>query len=124
MQLIGIGIDIFEAKRIRKVLKERTRASFVRRVYHPHELLRLKNSGFRAYALSFCIKEAFLKALGMGWNEYTKFHEVEVLFKEKAITFKVYGKTAALVKKLRIKEKPADYSDCGSYIMAAVGLYR
>ena len=124
MQLIGLGIDIFEPQRIRKVLKKSTRASFVRRVYHPHKLLRLKKSGYREYALCFCVKEAFLKALGMGWNEYTKFHEVEVVFTKKKITFKVYGKTAVLVKKLGVTAMPADYSDCGGYILAVVGLYR
>jgi holo-[acyl-carrier-protein] synthase len=124
MELIGIGIDIFEPARMKKVLKKRVRASFLGRVFHPRELKRLKNADYRKHALYFCVKEAYLKALGMGWNEYTKFHEVEAVFKGKKQLFKVYGRTAKLVRKLHIKHVPAGYSDCGKYIVAVVGLFR
>ena len=67
--ILGIGLDLCEVGRIRRLL-EKDRDRFVRRVYRPPEIAYCdaRRRPELHYAARFAAKEAFLKALGRGWR--------------------------------------------------------
>ena len=76
--ILGIGTDLIEVNRVRqKVAKE----DFSKRVFSEREiaLCRSKGRPAESFAARFAAKEAFLKALGTGWDGTTSFAEIEVL---------------------------------------------
>jgi holo-[acyl-carrier protein] synthase len=67
--ILGIGLDLCEVERIRRLL-EKDRGRFVRRVYREAEIAYCdaRRKPEIHYAARFAAKEAFLKALGRGWR--------------------------------------------------------
>jgi holo-[acyl-carrier protein] synthase len=67
--ILGIGMDLCEVGRIRMLL-EKDRERFVRRVYREAEIAYCdaRRRPETHYAARFAAKEAFLKALGRGWR--------------------------------------------------------
>ena len=67
--ILGVGIDLCEVERIRRLL-EKDSERFVRRVYRASEAAycRQKRHPEIHFAARFAAKEAFLKALGRGWR--------------------------------------------------------
>ncbi len=67
--IVGIGIDLCDVERIRRLL-ERDRERFVRRVFLEGECSYCDGRRRPAihYAARFAAKEAFLKAVGTGWR--------------------------------------------------------
>ena len=78
--IIGIGIDIIRAERIKKAI-ERHGARFTDRVFTPGELsyCSVKKEPYESLAARFSVKEAAFKALGKGWDECGGFTSVEVI---------------------------------------------
>lgn len=77
--IAGIGVDIVDVERIAGVIARRgdkfinrvfteQEISYCRRCAHPHE----------RFAARFAAKEAALKALRVGWQNGTRFKDVEV----------------------------------------------
>ena len=69
--IVGIGMDIIEVERIRKLAEKNPR--FLQRVFTPEEILYClnKKNKHQHFAARFAAKEAFFKALGrrIGWKE-------------------------------------------------------
>jgi holo-[acyl-carrier protein] synthase len=67
--ILGIGIDLCEVGRIRRLL-EKDRERFVRRVFGEGErdYCDARRRPAIHYAARFAAKEAFLKAVGTGWR--------------------------------------------------------
>jgi len=67
----GIGIDIIEVDRIKKIVKKRPR--FQRKIYTPQEInyCQGKKNKYQHLAARFASKEAFFKALGkrISWTD-------------------------------------------------------
>ena len=82
--VIGIGVDIIEVERIKGAI-ERHGQRFLDRVYCPGEIRCCRSSAnsFQRFAARFAAKEAVLKALGVGWQDGTRFTDVEVVVNSK-----------------------------------------
>jgi holo-[acyl-carrier protein] synthase len=78
----GIGIDIIEIARIRKAIE--SNPGFAQRIFSPSEIeyCESKADSIVSYAARFAAKEAFMKALGTGWNHEVSWVEIETLTKE------------------------------------------
>jgi holo-[acyl-carrier protein] synthase len=80
--IIGTGIDIIEVERIaQRVGKDNGFKEFV---FSKEEIIycETKASPFEHYAARFAAKEAFLKAIGRGWDSGLQWNEIEIV-KEK-----------------------------------------
>ena len=78
--IVGIGIDVAEVSRIRRVI-ESQKDRFLRRVYTASEAAyceQFKNK-FERYAGRFAAKEAAMKALGTGWTRGVRWVDLEVV---------------------------------------------
>ena len=67
--ILGIGMDLCEVDRIRALL-DKDKERFVRRVYQEREIAYCdaRRRPEIHYAARFAAKEAFLKAIGVGWR--------------------------------------------------------
>ena len=77
MSTLGIGIDIVEINRIKKILKDNR--SFVDRIYTKYERTScFGNNKVYCYAKRYAAKEAFVKALGTGFRYGINFKNIEI----------------------------------------------
>ena len=80
MKIFGIGTDIVNIKRMKKILKGKNN-KFKKRVFSKDEILycekRKNSSSF--YAKRFAAKEAFSKALGTGIRKGVNLKNIEIL---------------------------------------------
>lgn len=74
--IIGMGIDIVENMRIKKILDNRK--GFLKKVFSHNELEVIDNNNIEKIAGRFAAKEAFVKALGIGFGKI-KLVDVEIL---------------------------------------------
>ena len=77
MSILGIGVDIVNNNRLKKLVKNKY---FIRRVFTNDEQkgsLKLKNK-LNYYSKRFAAKEAFSKATGFGISENLHFKNIEV----------------------------------------------
>ena len=78
MKILGIGVDIVENKRIKKSIQN---PLFKKRVYTSKELKQsntvINKVGY--FSKRFAAKEAFSKALGIGFRMNLNFKDIEVL---------------------------------------------
>ena len=77
--IIGTGIDIIEVDRI--AARVGRDSGFKEMVFSKNEMkyCDAKASPFEHYAARFAAKEAFLKAVGSGWDSGLQWNEIEVL---------------------------------------------
>ena len=78
MRIIGIGVDIIENNRFRKLIKKK---KFINRICSPKEINNLKKKNNKISYLSkrFSAKEAFVKALGSGFRNKLCFNDISIL---------------------------------------------
>jgi len=101
MKILGIGTDIVNIQRIKKVLKSKNN-TFKKRVFSEKEIAyceKKKNSS-SFYAKRFAAKEALSKALGTGIRKGINFRDIEIIndnFGKPSILLK--GTTATFLKK-------------------------
>ena len=78
MKTIGIGVDIIDNRRIRSLLKNR---SFIIRTYSKNEILVSKKilNKTNFFSKRFAAKEAFSKALGMGFRNSLNFIDISII---------------------------------------------
>ena len=76
--IYGVGIDMIETARVEKQLLRSER--FRDRVFSPHEIdyCESKKNKAQNYAARFAAKEAFMKALGLGWRKGLSFKDIEI----------------------------------------------
>ena len=77
MSIIGIGVDIVNNNRFKKLIKNK---NFIKRIFTNYELKsssRLKNK-LNYYSKRFAAKEAFSKASGLGITRNLHFKDIEI----------------------------------------------
>ena len=86
MNVVGNGVDIVENKRIQKSLKKK---EFLNRIFTKKEILKSKNikNKVNYFAKRFAAKEAFVKALGLGFRDNINFNDIEILNNKKGKPF-------------------------------------
>ncbi len=77
--ILGTGIDIIEVERI--ALRVGRDSGFRDFVFSKDEIMYCESKAFpfEHFAARFAAKEAFLKAVGTGWDAGLSFHEIEIL---------------------------------------------
>lgn len=77
--IFGIGIDIIEVNRVKKLVEKDDHS--LQKIFTPKEIAYCRKlpQGAESFAGRFAVKEAFLKAMGTGWSEGLKFSEIETL---------------------------------------------
>ena len=77
MKLSGIGVDIIENSRIKKMIKNK---KFLKRVFSNYEILNSnkKSNKISFFAKRFAAKEAFSKSLGTGFRKNLNFKDIVV----------------------------------------------
>ncbi|OGF44222.1 MAG: hypothetical protein A2452_05440 [Candidatus Firestonebacteria bacterium RIFOXYC2_FULL_39_67] len=124
MKLKGLGIDIFEKKRMKAALSKPSAGVFLKKVFSTAEIKEYfgVNGNYVKYSVIFALKEAVLKALGMGWNAYTNFCDIKVKFKGNIVKIRLSGKTAKLAKKKGVGKIVSDYTISSKHVVAVVAL--
>ena len=77
MKLSGIGVDIIENSRIKRMIKNK---QFLQRVFSNYEILysKRKTDKISFFAKRFVAKEAFSKSLGTGFRDKLNFKDIVV----------------------------------------------
>ena len=77
MSILGIGVDIVDNNRLKKLVRKQ---NFIKRVFTRNEQLRsykLKNK-INYFSKRFAAKEAFSKATGSGISKNLHFKDIEI----------------------------------------------
>jgi holo-[acyl-carrier protein] synthase len=104
MKIYGIGTDIVDINRIKKLLKNK---KILNRLFNKVEILKCSKSinSNNCYAKRFAAKEAFSKALGTGISAGISFNEIIVLNEKNGKPFiELNGKTKTKVRNKIKKE--------------------
>lgn len=123
--IAGIGIDIIEINRIRRVLEQNP--AFRQKVYSGLEIAycETKADPSLSYAARFAAKEAFMKALGTGWNHEVSWVEIETVVEEKsAPRLVISGRTKQTLESRNISNCHLSLSHEKDYSVACVILER
>ena len=80
MAILGTGIDIVENYRLKEILLKK-KSNFKKRIFTINEILycEKKSNSISCYAKRFAAKEAFAKALGIGFRKNINFKDIEVV---------------------------------------------
>jgi holo-[acyl-carrier protein] synthase len=81
--IFGIGTDLIKVDRIKRLLDSNPR--FFDKVFcaSEREYCRQKANPAQSFAVRFAAKEAFMKALGTGWDKGISFKEIRVISDDK-----------------------------------------
>ena len=102
MSIIGIGVDIVNNNRLKKLVKNK---KFLSRIFTNKEQIisnRLKNK-INFYSKRFAAKEAFSKATGFGISKNLNFKDIEVKNNKKGKPIINLNKTTVLYLKKKFK---------------------
>ncbi len=108
---VGLGVDIVEIERMRKILKRSP--AFSRKVFSEEERRYCDATSQPAvhYATRFAAKEAVLKALGTGFSEGIGVRDVEVRRTSKGRPYAVLtGRAREVAQELGVRELPLSLS--------------
>ena len=102
MKIFGIGVDIVENNRFKKLLKKK---KFVNRIFSQKELNIYKNKRNKMLYLSkrFSAKEAFVKSLGTGFRNNLCFTDISILNDKKGKPYFLFNKKIKDILKKKIK---------------------
>ena len=91
MKILGIGVDIVENSRIKKLIINQ---KFLLRIYTKDEIIKSKKIKNKTafFSKRFAAKEAFSKALGTGFREMLNFNDISIINNK-------YGKPSILINK-------------------------
>ena len=80
MGILGIGIDIVENYRLKKLLVNK-KLKFKNKIFTKNEIVycKKKSNIINCFSKRFAAKEAFVKALGIGFRKNINFKDIEVL---------------------------------------------
>ncbi len=80
MAILGTGIDIVENYRLKEILLKK-KSNFKKRIFTINEVLycEKKSNSISCYAKRFAAKEAFAKALRIGFRKNINFKDIEVV---------------------------------------------
>ena len=108
---VGLGVDIVEIERMRKILKRSP--AFARKVFSCEECCYCDATSQPEvhYATRFAAKEAVLKALGTGFSEGIGVRDVEVRRTSKGRPYAVLsGRAKQVAQSLGVRELPLSLS--------------
>ena len=123
MKLFGIGTDIVQINRLKKILKNKSSMS---RLFNKDEILKCQRTKktFNCFAKRFAAKEACSKALGTGISKGIYFNQIVVLNEKNGKPFiKLFDQTKKKVEKKLKKKKykiSLSLTDEKSYAVAFV----
>ena len=102
MKIFGIGVDIVENNRFKKLLKKK---KFVNRIFSQKELHIYKNKRNKMLYLSkrFSAKEAFVKSLGTGFRNNLCFTDISILNDKKGKPYFLFNKKIKDILKKKYK---------------------
>ena len=91
MKIIGIGVDIVENNRFKRLIKKK---KFISRICSPKEINNFKKKNNKILYLSkrFSAKEAFVKALGSGFRNKLCFNDISILNNKKGKPYFLFNK--------------------------------
>ena len=118
--IFGLGTDIIEVSRIEKSIENRR---FLEKIFTEKEIALCQNSAnaSQRYAVRFAGKEAFMKALGTGWQKNIKFSEIEILNDELGKPYiKLYGTAKKIAEENKIANMHISLSHIKEYANAIV----
>jgi len=78
MKTVGIGVDIIDNKRFKKLIKDK---KFINRIFSKKEISASKKKldKINFFSNRFAAKESFAKALGTGFRNKLNFKDIEIL---------------------------------------------
>ena len=102
MKILGIGVDIINNERIRKLIKNN---KFKNRIYSTKELKLSKKTKNKIafFSKRFAAKEAFSKALGTGFSSNLNFKDIEIINDKKGMP--KYAENKKIIKIVQRKYK-------------------
>jgi len=105
MKIYGIGTDVVNINRIKKLIRNK---DFISRLFNNNEIRKCNGQINKAncYAKRFAAKEAFSKAIGIGISRGINFDEITVYnIKSGKPGIKLLGNTKKIVNKILNKKK-------------------
>ncbi len=120
--IIGVGLDLCDAKRLRRAMK---RPGFAERVFDAIEIrdCGAGPQGPLRFAARFAAKEAFFKALGTGWGQGVGWKDVAVRRDgEGPPSLEVTGVARRKAAALGARRTHVSLSHSGDYAVAVVVL--
>ena len=120
--ILGIGVDVVEIPKIEAVLK-RWEDRFLHRVFTEEEIqhCRLRKDPSPHFAVRFAAKEAFLKALGLGYTEGIRWKDIEIGRNSSGQpTVRVHNHIRDLCQQYGIKKIHVSMSHHGAYGVSQV----
>ena len=78
MKILGVGVDIVENVRIKKLLKDK---KFIERIFSKSEILisNKMNDNILYYSKRYAAKEAFSKSVGTGFRNNLNFKDISII---------------------------------------------
>ena len=79
MNILGMGVDVVEIKRIKTIIKKNN--SFLNRIFTSNEVkyCAKNKKNINCFAKRFAAKEAFVKALGIGFRQNINFNDIDII---------------------------------------------
>ena len=104
MNIFGIGVDIVDNKRFKKLFRKK---NFIKRICSQKEIYILKNKKNKLLFLSkrFSAKEAFVKSLGTGFKYNLCFTDISILNDKKGKPYFMFNKKLKNILKEKYKLK-------------------
>ncbi len=104
MKVLGIGVDIVENSRFKKIIEKK---SLLSRVFSDSEIIESKKKSNKAsfFAKRFAAKEAFSKSLGTGFRNNLNFKDIIVKNDKSGMPFFYISKKISSVIKKKFKTK-------------------
>ena len=102
MNIIGVGVDIIENNRFKKLIKKK---KFISRICSPKEINNFKKKNNKISYLSkrFSAKEAFVKALGSGFRNKLCFNDISILNDKRGKPYFLFNQKIKNILKSRYK---------------------
>ena len=104
MKILGIGIDIIQNKRIKRLIDNK---SFIKRTFGKNEIQLSKkiSDKINYFAKRFAAKEAFAKSVGTGFRNDLNFKDIEILNDKIGKPYYLLSKkiNETIIKKFKVK---------------------
>ena len=120
MEIVGIGTDIVECVRIRRMIEEHGEL-FLQRVYTDKEIryCQSRRQATEHFAGRWAAKEAVLKALGTGWRRSISWRDVEIRNDPSGQPrVAVRGEAKEIAKKRHLEDMLITVSHCRTFATA------
>ncbi len=120
MEIVGLGTDIVECVRIRKMIEDHGEL-FLQRVYTEKEIRYCQSRRHAAehFAGRWAAKEAVLKAFGTGWRRGISWRDIEIRNDSSGQPkVAVRGEAKEIAKRMRLKDVLITISHCRQFATA------